>query len=250
VPVENHFITPLIVYPMKDYQQDKYENFFLHLRVGREGLVQFADFTATAVAAPGVDALIAGPGVALATATAALRAELATRQGQGGSSQTGTGAEGKVYAAFKTFVRAIDKKVLGGYFYDHAEERATYYPDGLEGLTDAPVKARLTRLTAYTEALEASPDAAVKAQGAPARALLLQYTAASTTKTKARTDLQDTIDDLGPAAVAVAEALWDVHTAALYVHRRQPAQARKYFDYPRLPGRAGGKRAPKAAKAA
>ncbi|MFD2719417.1 hypothetical protein ACFST9_11875 [Hymenobacter monticola] len=230
---------------MKDYQSDKYENFFLHLRASREGLVRFADFTATAVAAPGVDATVAGHGVALATATAALRAELVTRKGQGGGSQTSTDAEGTAFEAFKTFVQATDKKVLTGYLYDHAAERATYYPDGLTGLTRAPVKERLTRFTAYTEALEASPDAAVKAQGAAARALLKKYEKASTTKTQARTELQDTINDLGPAAAAVAETLWDVHTAACYAHRRAPLQARKYFDYAGLPSRAGSKKAAK-----
>ncbi|MFD2718891.1 hypothetical protein ACFST9_09200 [Hymenobacter monticola] len=123
---------------MKDYQTDKYENFFLHLKVSHEGLVKFADFTATAVAAPGTDALIAGHGAALTTAVAGLRTELVTRKGQGGGSQTSTGAEGTAYAAFKTFVQATDKKVLAGYHYDHPAERSTYYPDGLGGLTDAP----------------------------------------------------------------------------------------------------------------
>ncbi|WP_201979793.1 hypothetical protein [Hymenobacter rubidus] len=38
---------------MKDYQLDKYESFFLHLKASRESLASFGDFTATAVAAPG-----------------------------------------------------------------------------------------------------------------------------------------------------------------------------------------------------
>ena len=66
---------------MKDYQNDKYENFFLNLKASREGLVKFADFTATAVAAPGVEALIAGHAAGLTTALAALRAELVARRG-------------------------------------------------------------------------------------------------------------------------------------------------------------------------
>jgi len=233
---------------MKDYQSDKYENFFLHLRASRERLVKFADFTATAVAAPGADALVAEHGAALATATAGLRAELVTRKGQGGGSQTSTDTEGEAFEAFKTFVQATDKKMLGGYLYDHAAERATYYPDGLSGLTRAPMKERLTRFTAYANALDESPDAAVKAQGAPARALLRKYEKASTTKTQIRTELQDTINDLGPAAAAVAEALWDVHTAACYVHRRAPLQARKYFDYAGLPSRVNPKKAPRPAQ--
>ena len=227
---------------MKDYQSDKYENFFLYLKVAREGLVKFAEFTATAVAAPGTDALIAGHGQPLAAAVTGLRADLVTRRSQGGSSQTRTSVEGQAFEDFKTFIQSTDKKVLGGYLYDHDDERATYYPDGLTGLTQAPVKERLTRLTAYTEALETSPDDAVKAQGTPARALLKKYEKATTTKTKARTDLQDTIGDLGPTALAVAEALYDVHTAACYVHRRTPRQARKYFDYASLPSRANARK--------
>ncbi len=223
---------------MKDYQNDKYENFFLNLKASREGLATFAGFTATAVAAPGVDALIAGHGPALAAAVAGLRQDLVTRRGQGGSSQTGTSAEKTAFEAFKVFITATDKKVLVPYLYDHADEHATYYPDNLGGLTQALVKERLTRLTAYTKALETTTDKTVQAQGAPARALLTKYEKASTTKTKARTDLQEGIGDLGPAALAVAEALWDVDTAARYVHRRTPLKARQYFDYASLPNRA------------
>jgi hypothetical protein len=222
---------------MKDYQSDKYENFFLNLKVSREGLVKFGDFTATAIGAPDVDALIAGHGPDLATAVTALRADIVTRQGQGGSSQTGTSAEQTAFTAFKAFIVATDTKVLKPYLFDHAAEEATYYPDKLGGLTQARVKDRLTRLTAYTQALEASPEKALKAQGTAARALLTQYAQASAAKTQARTAVQQTIADLGPAAHALAEALYDVHTAAVYAHRRDPAQARQYFDYASLPGR-------------
>lgn len=235
---------------MKDYQNDKYENFFLNLRASREGLVKFADFTATAVAAPGVDALIAGHGEGLANALAGLRAELVARRGQGGSSQSGTSAEETAFETFKTFLQATDAKVLKPYLYDHADEHDTFYPDNLTGLTQAPLKDRLTRLTAYTEALEAAPEAALKTQGAAARALLKKYDKARAAKTQARTSLQDTIGKLGPAALAVAEALWDVDTAARYAHRRAPQQARRYFDYASLPNRAGAPRKPAAAKVA
>ena len=223
---------------MKDYQNDKYENFFLHLKASREGLAKFADFTATAVAAPGVEAL-AGTGATLTAATAALRQEMVNRRGQSGSSQTGTSAEQTAFDAFKAFIDGTDVKVVQPYLYDHADDHDTYYPDGLGGLTQAAVKNRLTRLMAYTKALENAADATVLAQGAPARALLKKYAKASTTKTGARTDLQQTIGKLGPAATAVAEALWDTHTAACYTHRRAPRQARQYFDYASLPNRAG-----------
>ena len=226
---------------MKDYQSDKYENFFLNLRTSRDGLATFGDFTATAVAAPGVDALVAGHGAALTAALAALRTDIVARRAQGGGSQTGTSTEKTAFTTFKTFIQATEKKVLGPYLYDHADEHATYYPDDLSGLTQALVDDRLTRLTAYTQALESAPDKTVKAQGAPARALLAAYTLASTAKTKSRTAVQDTIADLGPLARTVAEALWDVHTAAVYVHRRRPMDARKYFDYASLPNRVNKK---------
>jgi hypothetical protein len=235
---------------MKDYQNDKYENFFLHIKVSREGLVKFGDFTATALAAPDVEALIAGHAPTVAAAVTAMRAELVTRKGRSGGSQSGTSAEDKAFEAFKTFLQATDAKVLKGYFYDHEDERDTYYPDGLAGLTQAPVEDRLTRLTAYTEALEASEEGNIKAQGVPARKLLKLYEKASTTKTKARTALQETIGKMGPAGVALAEALWDAHTAACYAHRRAPKDARRYFDYASLPNRVYPKKKGGASKVA
>ncbi len=235
---------------MKDYQNDKYENFFLNLKASREVLAAFGDFTATAVAAPGVPALVAGEGDGLLAAVAALRADMVARQGQSGGSQTGTSTEQTAFEAFKTFVQATDTKVLKPYLYDHADQRDTYYPDNLDGLTQALVKDRLTRLTAYTEALEKTTDKTVAAQGAPARALLKAYVQALTIKTKARTDLQQTISELGPAALVLAEALYDVHTAACYAHRRQPLLARQYFDYAGLPNRVYPKKKATATKEA
>jgi hypothetical protein len=64
---------------MKDYQSDKYENFFLNLKASREALAAFGEFTATAVAAPGTEALIASHAEPLATAVAGLRADIVTR---------------------------------------------------------------------------------------------------------------------------------------------------------------------------
>jgi hypothetical protein len=202
------------------------------------------------VAAPGVEALVAGQGKALGSAVAELREDIVTRQGKGGSSQTGTSTTQTAFDAFKGFINATDKKVLTPYFYDHADERPTYYPDNLGGLTQAPVKYRLARLTAYTQALEAAQDKAVHEQATPARALLTAYEQAGTTKTQARTGLLAAIGELGPAAVAVAEALWDVHTAAVFAHRRAPIKARQYFDYASLPNRVYAKKPVAAPKAA
>ena len=45
-----------------------------------------------------------------------------------------------------------DVKSLEPYLYDHPNQRAIYYPDGRDGLTQARKKDRLTHLTAYTVA--------------------------------------------------------------------------------------------------
>lgn len=76
-----------------------------------------------------------------------------------------------------------------------------------------------------------------------ARVLLKKYDKARTIKTKARTDLQQTTGKPGPAAPALAEALWDVDTVTRYVYRRAPLQARRYFDYASLPSRANSRKA-------
>lgn len=222
---------------MKDYQTDKYENFFLNLKTSRDGLAKFGDFAVAAVAGKDVDAFIKKESPALVAALAAFRTDVVARQGQGGTSQAGTNTEKTAYAAFKKFIVETDRKVLTGYLYDHPDQRDTYYPDNLGGLTQAGITLRLTRLTAYTEALEKSPEPSVLAKGPAARALLTAYAAAASTKTTARATLQDTISTLGPAATTLAEAFWNVHTAALYVHRQNPMQARRYFDYASLPNR-------------
>ena len=59
-------------------------------------------------------------------------------------------------------------------------------------------------------------------------------TAATAAKNQGAKALKDTVEALGPDAVAVADALWAVHCAALYTHREQPSQARVYFAYDRL----------------
>lgn len=232
------------------YQDDKFENFLAALPVGREARAKFADFTVEAVAAPGVDALISGHGTGLKTARNAYRQEIVDRGGAAGTSQAGTVTEEEGFAAFKAFAQLLDAKVLQAHFFDHAADQARIYPQGLRGITQASKKSRFSRLTIYTEALEATPALPVlpvppgspagttpKTPGQTARALLTAYTTATTVKTTSRTVLKDAIEDLTPAGIALGEALWDVHTAALYVHRRTPKEARKYFDYANLPHR-------------
>ncbi len=230
------------------YQDDKFENFYAKLPIGRAARAAFADFTVEAVAAPGVDALISGHGAGLKTARDAYRQEMVDRGGAAGTSQSGTVTEAEAFESFQTFIQTLDAKVLQGHFLDHAADEARLYPELLSGLTQAPKKHRLTRLTTYTEALEATPalplqpipagapaGTVAKTPGQAARALLTIYSTAAKIKVTGRTLLKDAIADLTPAGLALCEALWDVHCAALYTHRRTPMQARKYFDFAHLP---------------
>ena len=230
---------------MVNYHADKYVNFMTSVRASRPELATFADFTVAAVEAPGVDALLVAQLPGLVAARAAFRTGLVERTSGSGVSQTGTSNEDMAYAAFRAFLHDTNVRHLQPYFLDHAAAAATFYPNRLSGLTQAVMDQRLPRLTAYTEALEAAvaaphdPGASAlpPALGAQARALLTAYTAASEAKTLGRTSLLGTIADLAPDARVLAEALWDVHTAALFVHRRDPVQARRYFDYSQLRGR-------------
>jgi hypothetical protein len=234
---------------MTHYQDDKYENFFRFLKVGRTAFAKFGDFTATALGATGVDKLISGQLTLLTPALAAFRLNLVNRTATGGKSQAGTATEQTAFIAFKKFIQSTDVKLVQPYLFDNPDKADTYYPSKLSGLTQAPKPKRLERLTAYTLALEASPTDPLKAAGVEARKLLTAYTTALDTKTKGRTGLKDTISDLGPDAVALADALWQVHCAALYVHRATPELARAYFDYAGLPSRLGGRRRAVVAKA-
>jgi hypothetical protein len=230
---------------MTHYQDDKYENFMANLRASRPVLAAFADFTVMAVGAPGVDGAIGAQLPGLVKARADFRDGLVARTAGSGSSQTGTSTEQIAFDAFKAFITDANTRYLQPYFLDHPDAEATFYPGKLSGLTQAPKAKRLDRLTAYTEALEAAPTAPADKPNAPgflpaalapqARALLKAYTTAASTKTKSRTTLADTLAAQGTDFDELAEALWDVHTAALFVHRRTPRQARKYFDYASLP---------------
>lgn len=241
------------------YQDDKYENFMTKLAVNRAAFAKFGAFTATAIQAPAVDPLIAGHRGALEGALKAYEQELVERVAAGGTSEVGTATEDDAYAAFRAFIRQTDIDLLKPYLSRHPSEASYFYPQKLSGLTQAAKRDRPTRLKAYTEALEqadsrlpalpvppGAPAGTVGARpGAAARALLTAYEAALQQKTGSRTGLKGAIADLSPAEKALAEALWEVHCAALYVHRKEPRLARQYFDYAGLPTwvtKAGAKR--------
>lgn len=233
------------------YQDDKYENFMPAVLANRTAAAKFADFTVSAVTASGVDAFIGQHAAALVTARDHFRRELAERIQASGVSQSGTKTEEEAFTDFKAFIQNTEADMLRSWLRRHTNLEDTFYPEGLSALTQAPKKHRLTRLTAYTQALEQYNDdlpdvppppgapASEKAKrpGPAARALLVAYINASTKKTGSRTALRNEREDVTPAGTILAECLWDVHCAALYHHRRRPAEARKYFDYPGLPHR-------------
>lgn len=228
--------------------KDKYENHFLNIQASRELVDDFARFTVEALQAAGTDKLLTALLPPLQAASEAFGTSLSGRTTTKGQRQTGTQTEQTAATAFTTLIQATDKKLLQPRFYDHPSEEASFYPDKLRGLTQAPKNKRLTRYTAYTEALEQHEEAAVRAVGAQARALLNAYETAAASKKQSSKKLQDTITALSPGFEALAAALWDVHCAALYVHRKEPALARNYFAYDTLPPRrAGARRAAKPA---
>lgn len=231
------------------YQADKYENFMPTVLANRTAGAKFADFTVAAVTAPGVDAFIGQHAAALVTARDVFRRELTDRLQASGTSQSGTRTEEEAFADFKTFIQNTDADMLHAWLRRHPDLEATFYPEGLSALSQAPKKHRLTRLTAYTQVLEKYNDdlpnippppgapagEQPKRPGPAARALLTAYVNATTKKTGSRTTLRDEREDVTPAGLILAECLWDVHCAALYHHRRRPTEARKYFDYAGLP---------------
>ena len=241
------------------YQDEKYENHFLAIVAGtsRAALLTFASFSVAAVGRAGVPASVADRAAPLGAAHNAYRDEVVQRIGAGGASKAGTQTEQQAFELFKAFIQRYDATALSGYLFDRPAQVGTYYPDRLEGLTQAIKKARLARLTAYTEALK-NADATLPAAaqlpavpvapgapagtppqrpGAAAQALLDAYVAAATTRTASRTGLKKETLDVTPAGQTLAEELWAVHCFALGAHWQAPAQAKKYFDYAHLPHR-------------
>ncbi|MBG8556453.1 hypothetical protein [Hymenobacter guriensis] len=220
--------------------EERYDNHFRRLQASRDAFAAFADYTAEALK-PAVAKLLRDERPALLSALTAFRQGLSGRTSGSGQRQSGTQTEDQAFAALKAQVQATDKKLLAPRFYDLPTERALFYPDKLSGLTQAPKSKRLTRYTAYVEQLETHTDAALKAAGQQTRALLAAYTAATAQKNQGAKTIRDTISALGPDAVALADALWNVHCAALYVHRLEPAKAPSYFDYDKLPNRSSAR---------
>jgi hypothetical protein len=216
---------------------ERYDNHFLKLQAARDVLADFAKFTVEALRKPGLDKLLAAQLPALQAAYSAFVHSLTERTGSSGQRQTGTQTEEQAATAFIRQVQATNVKLLKPYLFDHQSEAATFYPNKLTGITQAPKFKRLTRFTAYVEALESHAEANLQTAGAEARLLLTAYEAASTARNHSTQALNETIMELTPGYQTLAEALWEVHCAALYVHRKAPLQARTYFAYDKLPNR-------------
>ncbi|MCB2379949.1 hypothetical protein LGH70_20300 [Hymenobacter sp. BT635] len=218
---------------------ERYDNHFRRLTASRDTLASFADFTLEALRLAAVPKLLRDERPALEAALDKYRQGLSGRTSGSGQRQSGTQTEDQAFKSFKKLVQATDKKLLQPRFYDHPTEKALFYPDKLSGLTEAPKTKRFTRFTAYVQQLEAHPDAGLQAAGAQAKALLIAYSAATAAKNQGSKIVKDTISALGPDAQSLADALWDVHCTALYVHRREPAKAPTYFAYDKLLKRNG-----------
>ncbi|TGE25750.1 hypothetical protein E5K00_11325 [Hymenobacter aquaticus] len=229
---------------------ERYDNHFRRLQASRDTLATFADFTLEALRLPAVPKLLRDERPALQAALDAYREGLSGRTTGSGQRQSGTQTEDQAFKSLKELVKATDKKLLQPRFYDHPAEKALFYPDKLSGLTEAPKTKRFTRFTAYVQQLESHPDAALQAVGAQVKALLVTYTAATAAKNQGSKAVKDTISALGPHALAMADALWAVHCAALYVHRHEPAKATAYFNYGLLPNPNPARRRAKKANAA
>jgi hypothetical protein len=230
---------------------ERYDNHFRRIQASRDAFATFADYTLQALQPAGTPKLLRDERNAVQAALEKFRQGLKGRSSGSGQSQRGTQTEDQAFQALKAQVQATDQKLLKPRFYDHPAEQALFYPDKLSGLTQAPKNKRLTRYTAYVEQLETHPDAAIQAAGQQTRTLLQAYTEATAAKNQGTKTIKDTISTLGPDALALADALWAVHCAALYVHRQESQKAPTYFDYGKLPNpNPARQRAKKAAAAA
>lgn len=221
--------------------EERYDNHFRRIQAARDTFAAFADYTLEALLPAITPKLLRDERPALQAALEKYRQGLSVRSSGSGLRQSGTQTEDQAFAALKAQVQATDKKLLQPRFYDHPAEEALFYPDKLSGLTKAPKAKRLTRYTAYVEQLQAHPDAAIQAAGQQTNVLLQAYTAATAQKNQGAKAVKDTISALGPDALALADALWSVHCAALYVHRQQPQKASAYFAYDKLPNRSSNR---------
>lgn len=213
---------------------DKYENHFLNIDCGRARFADFSRFTLNALKSSTTPALTAlGPG--FDATLQAFSADVVTRTGSGGATQGETASENAQWDAIKAFISRTDKVAVQPAFIDHPEGLKTIYPAKLSGLTQATKGTRLAKLEAYVKALEAAAPTLPAKVGQDARKLFINYRTLADTKDAGQTAVATLIQELGPEAVALCEALWQVHCTALAAYYATPHLAATYFNYGLLP---------------
>ncbi len=221
---------------------DKYDNHFLNITCGRARFADFAGYTVNALKAAGTPAALAALAGPLASAQAAFLTDVARRTTGGGSTQDNTQAEDTQWTAIRAFLAETDTVTLRPAYFKNAVGLQAIYPAKLGGLTEATKGTRLAKFEAYVQALEAAAPRLTPAPGKAARKLLDAYRAVADTKDTGENAVAGLIQQLGPQAVALCEALFDVHCTGLATYSRTPALAAALFNYGLLPKKKRGPR--------
>ncbi|SHK11561.1 hypothetical protein [Hymenobacter psychrotolerans] len=220
---------------------EQYENHFLNIRASRAVFLQFAQYTATALAGT--------PSAALKKLTAPfqqlvadLEKGLTDRAGQAGTGQGGTVTQDEVITRIHEFVRDTHDVLLVPKYRKQAGTLREFLPQGLDYLTGAAKKDLPTRFEAFVKKLEAyAADLGAQA-GTDGHALLAALATATSARTKTRQAETETISALGTDWRELCDALWQVHCVGLAQFFQEPAKARALFGYHLLKSRNGGKK--------
>ena len=225
---------------------DKYANHFLNIVCGRARFADFALYTVNALKAAGTPPALAALAAPLGTAQAAFLTDVAKRTTGGGGSQDNTLAENTQWTAIHAFLTETDVVTIRPAYFKDAVGLKAIYPAQLGGLTEATKGTRLAKFEAYVLALEAAAPKLTAAPGKAARKLLEAYRVVADAKDTGENAVAGLIQQLGPKAVALCEALFDVHCTGLAAYARTPAQAAALFNYGLLPNRTSRAAKPKA----
>ncbi|QNH62140.1 hypothetical protein [Hymenobacter sediminicola] len=222
---------------------EQYENHFLNIRASRAVFLQFAQYTATALAGTPSAALkkLTAPFQQLVTD---LEQGLTARAGQAGSGQGGTLTQDEAIGQIQEFVRETNDVLLVPRYRKQPATLRELLPQGLDYLTGAAKKDLPTRFEAFVKKLEAYAADLGAQPATDGRALLAALATATTARTKTRLAETATISTLGTDWRALCEALWQVHCVGLAEYYQEPAKARTLFAYHLLKSRNGGKKKP------
>lgn len=214
---------------------DKYDNHFLNIDCGRARFADFSRFTLNAVQQASAPPALAALAADFATTLQAFADDVVTRTASGGTTQSHTEAENAQWEIIKDFIARTDTVSVRPAFVDAPEALHAIYPAKLSGLTKATKGTRLAKFEAYVQALEAAAPTLPVKVGKDARQLLKTYRTLADTKDTGQTVVSTLIQQLGPKAVALAEALWQMHCTALAAYYANPHLAAAYFNYSLLP---------------